>query len=354
MSSIGYRLKSKENYFAFILVILSFGCSTQLDTEKVYEIYSPPIVTNSKLYDTELNRANRQNNILKLKSFKIYFRLFDNGLLNGVLETDNKVYSYGGDYTYWESTKTSNESYDLDFNAFRNNFYIKLDNETKSANAAYGIASNAFERLNSTFQESDLSVAEFNSLWEQGSTEEFIPNSGLGDFDSDDLSNYWLSYFGFDDIVELRINREEAERLRRLEQEEKRANAVAQRESRNRRLNLICNSIKNFDVKNYLLYDSSATSKDLETARNWASGKKVGQPKGNIYMPKSRYSIGYILEEGYFITSDGKPYTGPFTYTFRGNLYIGILNYHGLFGRLSLAPGRSINDLSQFYARCDI
>ena len=182
MSSISYRLKSKENYFAFILVILSFGCSTQLDTEKVYEISSPPIVTSNKLYDTELNRANRQNNIIKLKSFKIYFRLFDNGLLSGVLETDNKVYSYGGDYTYWESTKTTNESYDLSFDAFRNYFWIKLDNETKSANAAYGGGggNGAFQRLNSTFQESDLSVTEFNSLWEQGSTEEFIPNSGIG------------------------------------------------------------------------------------------------------------------------------------------------------------------------------
>tara|TARA_Y100000741_G_scaffold352271_1_gene324172 strand:+ start:128 stop:1153 length:1026 start_codon:yes stop_codon:yes gene_type:complete len=329
-----------------IITISITGCSSSLSDEKIYEIYTAPLRTNFEFIDSETDYSDTN---LKTQSIKIYLRLFENGIANGIIESDDKVYSLSGEYDYLEATKVTNETYYVSLESNRKGFDITIDNDTKDVRAT--TKSGVFQNLNTTIEESDLSIEAFNNLYEQGSSSQFSPLSFYGSsVYSTDFSDYWLSYFGYQDIVNKRLKDREEEELRIAAEEERRKKVIEERERLAELNDRICNSIKNYDLKQYLIYAPNTEMKDLELARKAARGevKIGGKPYARLYL--ARYSVGYIFDKGVVVTDDGVPYVGPFTSDAPGNLWMGAFNIHGLFGKLELLPNKSVD---QYIGRCD-
>ena len=340
------------NHFRSLFAIITisavlFGCADSLSTSKIYEIYTGPLMTDVEFLDEESNYS--QSNF-KTQEIKIYLKLFENGIANGVIETGGEVYSVSGDYSYMEKTKVTNETYVVLLESNRRSFSLTIDNDLKDVRSTS--KSGVFQRLNATIEESSISIEEFNNMYEQGSNMVFFPLTFFGSYiQSTDVSDYWLNYFGYQNVVDERVKKKEKERIK-LAAEEERRNRIEQNKQRQKELkSRICNALKNYDVNQFISYVPDIDLKYIELARKAGSGEaKVGGRPEIGYLPKSKYSIGYILDKGVVATVDGKPYVGPFTKTYQGRLFIGAFGIHGCFAELSLLPNQSTD---KYIARCD-
>lgn len=343
----------KKHFLLLVLIGASamslVSCSSSLSNEKIYEIYTAPLTTDVEFVDQETNYS---NSYFKTQPIKIYLRLFENGIANGVIESDMKVYSVSGEYSYMEATKVTNETYIISLESNRKSFSITIDNDTKDVRST--LKSGVFQRLNTTITESELDIEAFNNMYEQGSSSEFFPLEFFGGYVySEVVSDYWLGYFGYQDVVNKRIKDREEERLRLAAEEERKNKIKKDRQREADRLTRICSSIKNYDVKQFITYVPDVDMKYIENARRGARGEKVEGQRSPIrtgFLPKMKYKTGFIYDKGVVITEDGTPYTGPFTETYKDELYAGDYALHGYFIKLKLLPNQSIE---KYIARCD-
>lgn len=333
---------------SIITLFLFIGCSSTLSPDKVYEIYTVPIRSDVEFFDEE---SDYPNTYLKTQEIKIYFRIFENGSANGIIESDGKFYSLSGDFGMYPKSKVTNETYIISLESNRNRLSLTIDNDTKDVRSSdqYGV----FKSLNSIVEKSDISVKVFNNMYEQGSTTDFFQLTlTKGDIQSTELTDYWLNYFGYQNIVNKRITNREEERTRLAAVEDERNKIREEKQRLDELNNRICNSIKNYDVREYITYVPGIDMEYIELARKGASGEETvgGRPMLRGAIPKSRVGIGYILDKGVVTTFDGTPYTGPFTYIPSGNrLYIGAYGVHGVFDELNLLTNQSVD---KYLARC--
>ena len=285
----------------FVLSLVSCN-STSLNEDLIYEVNASSFTIEKFGFD---------NDDLITKTLKFYFKLnekenkndvFQDPLVQVVIESDGKYYSFNGESSYLKQTDYNEEQYTFTLKGYNNSFFII---ELKTLNNSFsGYENSLISSLKGNYNESELSFDNFNQLYKKGAENEFFPLNMKGLNTFDEVSDYWLSYFNKDDILSKRIQqRKELEEKNRLKNEKLNQQKIA-REKIQKRKSELCQLIKKYDY-----------------------GKMKDSFKGcgrGVY-PKSQISVGYMDVEGilsgYF---NGEPYTGPFTLISDGSIKSGI------------------------------
>tara|TARA_B110000259_G_scaffold20723_1_gene21555 strand:+ start:169 stop:1140 length:972 start_codon:yes stop_codon:yes gene_type:complete len=287
----------------FVLSLVSCN-STSLNEDLIYEVNASSFTIEKFGFD---------NDDLITKTLKFYFKLnekenkndvFQDPLVQVVIESDGKYYSFNGESSYLKQTDYNEEQYTFTLKGYNNSFFII---ELKTLNNSFsGYENSLISSLKGNYNESELSFYNFNQLYKKGAENEFFPLNMKGLNTFDEVPDYWLSYFNKDDILSKRIQqRKELEEKNRLKNEKLNQQKIA-REKIQKRKSELCQLMKKYDYGK--MKDSF----------------KKGCGSGGYY-PKSQTSVGYMDVEGilsgYF---NGEPYTGPFTLFSDGRIKSGI------------------------------
>lgn len=385
-SSVSER-KKNINILTIYVLFLFYGCSSSLSSDKIYEVSVTQFNLKSEIVDSETNNKGTLTKAA-VKPFKFYFQFDDVGKARAILYSDKNTYVIDGSYDFFESNSIMDESYQFYFNSGQGLFMFTLNPNRKSINIT---APEHEPSLTLSYSKSELKQEEFNEFRQKGEDNEYYPFRPLGkQIDSDEISDFWLAYFGLEDIIASR------EKLRK-DLEEKRL-AEEKREKEKRDLldfkTKLCDKIKNYDLNNYLnVFDpypvESRTIQKIEMARKGMKGEprrqwmnefvdtvwyytpanvpiKEIEIDGIGQVPATLRSYGFITEEGVVKMKNGQTYVGPFTLSKRGayrsrfyskrrgrdGLFIGIWGYHGIYGGLDVVNKKDLE--KYFVSGCEL
>lgn len=313
-------------YKTLILFVL-VGCgSTTLDSDLIYTSDLDPIIIEKFGIDKE---------DLKTNKLKVYFRsyekenekdLLEKPVVKLVIESDGKYYSFNGNSSFVKETDFNEETYYLSVNGYNKTF---LQFTLLTSNKSFlGFDRSFTENIKSTYSKSEMTTVQFDNLFEKGSKKEFFPQKVKTINNFNDFSDYWLSYFGKDDIVNERKNQKrELDNQRNLQNIENEKNRIS-RENRQKRTRDLCKLITDFDLNKI---------------------KKLGRGVG--YIPKNQQRSGFMDSNIFLKYYEGSVYTGPFVLTSEGEIYAGTKDRN--IAPLYISKNKSIDDLKKFLVSCN-
>lgn len=337
-----------RTFLKLFIVLLIISCSSNDNTFNYPNIYKG-VIDKTKFEANDIP-VRIDDNELSLTNLEFYLRIDKEGLLDIVIKeiSSNSTFILKGKLKEFPNTDyKSLEIRDL------NNPDVLLFLDLNTDENGRLVVSSMENDIAFYIKKSKTTTDEvFNKMIQNASNKEsFLPfQMGQNNY-SENISDFWLGYFDLEDILIDRMQKmnEERDRLTKLNDDEilrKRENDVKEK----RKLDL-CESLINYDINNFTKYgvneDCIARIKKMRTGERNSS--TLCNISGKPYMPKNKYSIGYMDEENIlFVKLDGKntSYIGPFTKLYDGTIYAGA---QGIHGKLFILTTEKNNELISEY-----
>lgn len=334
---------TKSLFLTLISVLFISSCGSKIKDEKLYYFSNPGFELQNTISDSET----REEYILFLKNFDVHFVKYESGLTDILLVSDGKYYPFSGEVRYSPKSQIGNEMYYFSGRSMNGSLLqFKVDLDTRKISPSTTIGWERKLDLSTTYDKSELDLETFKGLYSDNLDKIFYPSV---DFTyTDELPDYWLEYFNLKDVLNRRIEKNRLAEEKKSKEEEMKALKKMEEQREKERTEYICNSILNYDIKNYLEF--GATERDLSQIRQYLSGQSK-RLDSNIYLPKNRRSFGYVSDPNILVNTSKKSYIGPITLLSNGDIYVGVNGYHGVYDRL-FYTSEDI-EINKYSARCD-
>lgn len=215
------RKRILNNIAFFVTAILIFSCNEKLESGVIYEFEA-----SSQIADGIGASVRTKNSTypLQTKEFKVFFRIFENGLTDLILRSDNIDYSFSGEYQFYDGKGEFDNVYSLILNGktYESQYehptmlnFMVDPNEMK----VYSMSGGTFPTLTESLSLSTVSEEQYKEAYQEGLKNSFLPVTIAGFYQDEveELDDYWIDYLAIEDEAERR------EQIRKRKEEEERA-----------------------------------------------------------------------------------------------------------------------------------